>query len=250
MIYKVWIQIEQIDESRDHYVNIGLPYQAGVFDTETEAANFIENELLAGIPDESSCSGRHCKNNLAKTKMLKTTTIKEQCPDCTPVEIKVNILSEGGKIWIQPQGYGEKCALDGHGWPVGIEVWQGSLRLIIFDNINSEEPRIIGLEKARESCRCNCMDYCKAAEYLAGQGRKFFTGPMKGGLWNARCLDACIMSKKQDDKAAYEFLLGFGDKYIRDLPEDKKLQWQMIKDASAALLKPAQSIGNTNQSKQ
>jgi len=46
MIYKVWIQIEEIDESKDHYLNIGEPYEAGKFDTEAEAAKFVENELM------------------------------------------------------------------------------------------------------------------------------------------------------------------------------------------------------------
>jgi hypothetical protein len=46
--------------------------------------------------------------------------------------------------------------------------------------------------------------YCAAAEYLAEQGRKIFTGYMNGGLWNARCMDASIESKKQGNKVAYE----------------------------------------------
>jgi hypothetical protein len=173
-----------------------------------------------------------------------TITIKEQCPDSPPVEIKVKVLSEGGQIWIQPKGYGEKCAMDDEGWPVGIEIWQGRLRLIVFDDINREDPQIIDLEKAKESCRCNFSDYCKAAEYLAEQGRKIFTGPMKGGLWNARCMDACILSKKQDDKAAYEFLLNFGDKYAQQLPEGQKLLWQEIKDKATTMFKTAESGGH------
>jgi len=66
---------------------------------------------------------------------------------------KTTILSEGGKIWIQPQGYGDKCSADGAGWPIAIEIWQGRLRLIVFDDINEEEPQIIDLEKSKESCR-------------------------------------------------------------------------------------------------
>lgn len=81
--------------------------------------------------------------------------IKEQCSDALPVEIKVKILSEGGQIWVQPQGYGEKCVSDGEGFPIGIEIWQGRLRLIVFDDINSEDPQIIDLENARETCRIN-----------------------------------------------------------------------------------------------
>jgi len=46
MIYKVWIQIEEIDESKEHYLNISEPYEAGKFDTEAEAVKFVENELL------------------------------------------------------------------------------------------------------------------------------------------------------------------------------------------------------------
>ena len=46
MIYKVWIQIEEIDENADHYQNLGLPYEAGKFNTETTAKKFVENELM------------------------------------------------------------------------------------------------------------------------------------------------------------------------------------------------------------
>ena len=85
-----------------------------------------------------------------------TINIKEKCPDFAPIEIKVNILSEGGQIWIQPEGYGEKCAVDGHGFPIGIEIWQSKLRLIVFNDINKEDPQIIDLEKARETARMLC----------------------------------------------------------------------------------------------
>jgi len=46
MIYKVWIQIEEIDEGKDHYLNIGEPYEAGRFDREIAARKFVENELM------------------------------------------------------------------------------------------------------------------------------------------------------------------------------------------------------------
>ena len=80
-------------------------------------------------------------------------------------------------------------------------------------------------------------DYEPAAQYLADNGDRIFTGPMKGGLWNGRCLDACIMSKKQGDKVAYEFLIKFGDQYISSLSEEHQRRWQEIKDHAADLLK-------------
>jgi len=80
-------------------------------------------------------------------------------------------------------------------------------------------------------------NYEAAAQYLADQGDLIFTGPMKGGLWNGRCLDACIMSRKQGDKVAYEFLIKFGDQYVLSLSDDGQRQWQEIKDQAAGLLK-------------
>ena len=62
MIYKVWIQIEEIDEGKDHYLNIGEPYEAGKFDTETEAVKFVENELMiTQIPDSAAGLLEACK---------------------------------------------------------------------------------------------------------------------------------------------------------------------------------------------
>ena len=79
--------------------------------------------------------------------------IKERCSDVVSTNLKVKILSENGKLWIQPKGYGDKTSADGHGYPVSLEIWQGRLRLVIFDNIESEIPQIIDLETAKESNR-------------------------------------------------------------------------------------------------
>jgi len=113
-----------------------------------------------------------------------TINLKEQCPDAPHVEIKVKILSEGGQIWIQPQGYGEKCAANGEGFPIGIEIWQNRLRLLVFDDINREDPQIIDLEKARETARIRC-NWCKKeieAESIKWKGLLFCS---------ESCLDAC-----------------------------------------------------------
>ena len=121
-----------------------------------------------------------------KSSETKTTeyTVKEQCADVEPVEIKINVLSEGGQIWIQPKGYGEKCAMDDEGWPIGIEIWQGRLRLIVFDDINSEDPQIIDLENAREAARWRC-NWCK--KEIETDSIKW-----KGLLFcSDACLDAC-----------------------------------------------------------
>lgn len=107
---------------------------------------------------------------------------------------------------------------------------------------NQEEPPIIRHEEARQSCQVdnlceeNSPSYCAAAEYVAAEGRKIFTGHMNGGLWNARCLDACILSRKQNNKAAYEFLLKFGDQYAQSLTAEQKEVWLKIKEIADAML--------------
>jgi len=83
-------------------------------------------------------------------------------------------------------------------------------------------------------------NYDAAAQYLAYRGNLIFTGPMKGGLWHARCIDASVRSNKQGDRAAYEFLLKFGDQYASSLPADQRRQWQTIKEQAGLRLKRIQ----------
>jgi len=82
-----------------------------------------------------------------------TLMLQEQSSQEPARTIAVTILSEAGKLWIQPQGYGDKTSADGCGYPIGLEIWEERLRLIVFTDINCEDPQIIDLEKARESCR-------------------------------------------------------------------------------------------------
>jgi len=68
---------------------------------------------------------------------------------------KVKVLVEAGSdgIYIYPEGYGEKGAVEGYGSPVFLEVYDGDLRVIVSPDINDEEPQAISLEGAREDKR-------------------------------------------------------------------------------------------------
>jgi hypothetical protein len=79
--------------------------------------------------------------------------IKERDSESPKSYLPVKILYEGGKIWVQPKGYGNKVIQDGYGFPISLEIWQGRLRLVVFNNINSEDAKIVDLEDARESNR-------------------------------------------------------------------------------------------------
>ena len=89
--------------------------------------------------------------------------LQEQSSDKPERMITVKLLSEAGKLWIAPEDYGDKTSQEGCGYPIGLEIWEGRLRLIVFDDINREDPQIIDLEKARESCRTeedDCSEPC------------------------------------------------------------------------------------------
>jgi len=49
-IYKVWIQIEEVDKVTNSQLKVGAPYEAGKFDTEAEAVRFVEKELMIVRP--------------------------------------------------------------------------------------------------------------------------------------------------------------------------------------------------------
>jgi hypothetical protein len=187
--YKVWIQIEEIDEARDHYRNMEWPYVAGCFKNERAAREFVENELmttqLSGsaadllgackvLTSYTSDLLRQLDNQVVLSDIEEIqqaedaitryrplemapgqfqVTLQEQAPVSEPNALILQLLAQDGQLWIRPHGYGEKCAPEGQGSPVGMEIWEDRLRIVIFDNINSEEPKIIDLEKAKESCR-------------------------------------------------------------------------------------------------
>lgn len=67
-----------------------------------------------------------------------------------PVKVAVTPLG----ITIMPNGYGDYCSADGHGAPIFIERFEGRLRVIMWGDINQEDPtHCIYLDDAREDRR-------------------------------------------------------------------------------------------------
>lgn len=68
--------------------------------------------------------------------------------------VKTHIRHSDAFLEVSVEGYGEQGATEGHGSPVVLEFYEGKLRCLVFDNINSEEPsHVIDLEGAHESKR-------------------------------------------------------------------------------------------------
>jgi hypothetical protein len=68
------------------------------------------------------------------------------------VPIQINYRETG--INLCPQGYGDANSEPGFGGPIFLEVYRGELRLIVWSDINHQEPtHVISLEAAREDRR-------------------------------------------------------------------------------------------------
>jgi len=67
-----------------------------------------------------------------------------------PIKCSIEISDQ---ICFIAEGYGDYCSQGGQGCSVMIENHEGILQVIIWDDINSEDYKIISLANARESQR-------------------------------------------------------------------------------------------------
>jgi len=99
-IYKVWIQIEEIDKDRNHCLKLGAPCEAGKFRTEIAARKFVENELMIVRPlntklhracqqvlDSLDVGGEQSRAFAEEIEILRNAlanvpAVKDDCPKC------------------------------------------------------------------------------------------------------------------------------------------------------------------------
>lgn len=78
---------------------------------------------------------------------------KSELSSALPIAVKVEACQDGS-IEIRPSGYGDCSSQNGSGCPVIVESWDGDLRLVVWGDINKEDPtNIISLAGAQESWR-------------------------------------------------------------------------------------------------
>jgi hypothetical protein len=84
--------------------------------------------------------------------------------DCTlqdmhtgdPKVLPCHVECSNGTLWIAIQGYGDCGSQDGSGMPIKIEWYDGALRVLLWGDINSEDPTVhYSMDGARESERIN-----------------------------------------------------------------------------------------------
>ena len=86
-----------------------------------------------------------------------TTILNDADPDHHK-SLPIKIVSNDSAISIFPDGYGDFGSASGHGCPVFLELYQGRLRLIVFSDINNQQPMIIDLEAARDEHHISCEE--------------------------------------------------------------------------------------------
>ncbi len=70
--------------------------------------------------------------------------------------IKIKVFSDQNGMYIVPEGYGDFASKDGGGVPVIFEFYNGELRLLVWGDINSQDPtHTISLNGAKEKNRKN-----------------------------------------------------------------------------------------------
>jgi hypothetical protein len=99
--------------------------------------------------------GRLCEEriNRMKAKDTMNVTLKDAWSSPFPSH-NVKVEAFNHSILISPEGYSEKTAVDSGGSPILIEFAEGKLRVVVWGDINSEEPtHTIDMEAAKESNR-------------------------------------------------------------------------------------------------
>ena len=84
------------------------------------------------------------------------TTILNDADSRSSKTLQVRVTGNHSAISIFPEGYGDFGSAPGHGCPVFLELYRERLRLVVFPDINSQEPTVIDLEAAREDHHVPC----------------------------------------------------------------------------------------------
>ena len=86
-----------------------------------------------------------------------TTILNDADPDHHG-SLPIKIVRNNSAISIFPDGFGDFSSAPGHGCPVFLELYRGRLRLIVFADINCQDPTIIDIEAAREDRHVQCEE--------------------------------------------------------------------------------------------
>ncbi len=82
-----------------------------------------------------------------------STTLKDAHPDHDG-KLPIRLAVSPNGVSLIAEGYGDSGSAEGHGTPVFIELYKGELRVLVWSDINKEDPtHIIPLGGAQEDRR-------------------------------------------------------------------------------------------------
>ncbi|MEI8198047.1 MAG: hypothetical protein WCI73_19305 [Phycisphaerae bacterium] len=96
--------------------------------------------------------------SMAELEFIRFQLVDQADPQTLPATGKIKVDRNG--IYIAIDGYGEKTAEDGAGTPVGMELYEGKVRVMVWDDINKDDATVIIIEGAKESNRNSTCDDC------------------------------------------------------------------------------------------
>ena len=83
----------------------------------------------------------------------------------TKEKIEASVSFENGKILIGIKGYGDSFSKDGCGSPIMIDYFNNKLQVVVWSDINEEEPtHLIDLKGAKESNRIENHNVAMASQ--------------------------------------------------------------------------------------
>lgn len=82
-----------------------------------------------------------------------STTLKDAHPDYDG-KLPIRLAVSPNGVSLYAEGYGDRTSAEGHGTPVFLELYKGELRLVVWGDINREDPtHVIPLGASREDRR-------------------------------------------------------------------------------------------------
>ncbi len=82
-----------------------------------------------------------------------STTLRDAHPDHDGM-LPIRLAVSPNGVSLYAEGYGDCGSTEGHGTPVFIELYKGELRVLVWADINQEDPtHVIPLGGAREDRR-------------------------------------------------------------------------------------------------
>ena len=83
-----------------------------------------------------------------------SAVLTDQMGDTDTLKTPAKINCRGGAIFVHIDGYGDSCSPDNQGFPIAIEIAEGVARVVIWADVNQEDPtHIIPLTNAKENLR-------------------------------------------------------------------------------------------------